>query len=184
MLALSAPWRRTARPALQRLSVELGADVSLATPTWELSAILSPDGQTLAFVAEKGGRAFAALHPSSPNNCRPSRCPEPTERSARSSHQTDNGSRSSRAGTEEGLCQRWRGGRALRTGGAGRGGFWTEDDTIVFQPIVGTGGNLARVSSAGGTPEPLLTLANGEVTQRGPKCCLVARPCCLPVTLR
>ena len=50
-----------------------------------------------------------------------------------------------------------------------RGGVWADDGTIVFQPIGGSGGNLMRVSSAGGKPEPLTTLAEGEATQRWPQ---------------
>ena len=55
---------------------------------------------------------------------------------------------------------------------AGRGGAWAEDGTIVFLPNNGPGVNLVRVSSAGGTPEPLRhsnPLAEGEVTQRWPQ---------------
>src|SRR5207249_4202020 len=50
-----------------------------------------------------------------------------------------------------------------------RGGIWADTGTIVFQPISGSGGNLMRVSSAGGKPEPLTTLAEGETTQRWPQ---------------
>ena len=39
------------------------------------------------------------------------------------------------------------------------------------------GVSLWRVSSAGGKAEPLATLAEGELNQRGPRCCRVARPC-------
>ena len=50
-----------------------------------------------------------------------------------------------------------------------RGGAWSEDGTIVFTPGPPLGVGLMRVSSAGGTPEPLTSLAEGEVTQRWPQ---------------
>src|SRR5207245_4217896 len=50
-----------------------------------------------------------------------------------------------------------------------RGGSWGEDGTIVFTSEVQ--GALAKVSSAGGTPQPLTTLdmQAGELTQRWPQ---------------
>jgi Tol biopolymer transport system component len=52
---------------------------------------------------------------------------------------------------------------------SGRGGSWSEDNTIVFTPDLRSA--LSKVSSAGGTPEPLTTLDRGagEVTQRWPQ---------------
>lgn len=50
-----------------------------------------------------------------------------------------------------------------------RGGSWGEDGTIVFSGNTRT--NLSRVSSAGGTPEPLTTIdeKKGEDTHRWPQ---------------
>ena len=50
-----------------------------------------------------------------------------------------------------------------------RGGSWGEDDTIVFTKD--TGSALSKVSSAGGTPQPLTALDTqaGEVTHRWPQ---------------
>ena len=50
-----------------------------------------------------------------------------------------------------------------------RGGAWSEDDTIVFSPNQTTGTRLLRISSAGGTAEPLTSLAEGEVIQVWPQ---------------
>ncbi len=54
-----------------------------------------------------------------------------------------------------------------------RGGSWGEDGTIVFAPQVagstGAGIFLWRVPSSGGTPEPLPTPGDGELTQRWPQ---------------
>jgi len=55
VLMLWAPWRTPAAGTPQRLSVELGADVSLLIDQGS-AAILSRDGQTLAFIAEQGAR--------------------------------------------------------------------------------------------------------------------------------
>ena len=47
----------------------------------------------------------------------------------------------------------------------GRGGAWSEDGTIVFSPDATPGTRLLRVSSAGGTPEPLTSLAERETSR-------------------
>ncbi len=47
--------------------------------------------------------------------------------------------------------------------GAGRGGFWGEDENIVFSSQRSP---LMRVSSSGGMPTPITNLANDEVTHR------------------
>jgi Tol biopolymer transport system component len=52
---------------------------------------------------------------------------------------------------------------------AGRGGAWAEDGTIAFTPSGNPGVSLLRVSSAGGKPEPLTKLADGELLQRWPQ---------------
>jgi serine/threonine-protein kinase len=49
-----------------------------------------------------------------------------------------------------------------------RGGAWTDDGSIIFQPQAGNSG-LLRVSSAGGTPVPVTKLGTGEVTHRWPQ---------------
>ncbi len=48
-----------------------------------------------------------------------------------------------------------------------RGGSWGPDDAIVFAPNPGSG--LYRIPAAGGEPEELTTLAEGEVTHRWPQ---------------
>jgi serine/threonine-protein kinase len=47
-----------------------------------------------------------------------------------------------------------------------RGGWWGEDDTIVF---AGSRTGLMRVSSAGGPVQPLTTLLDGEISHRFPQ---------------
>ena len=51
----------------------------------------------------------------------------------------------------------------------GRGGAWSEDGTIILSPRSGASVTLQRVSAAGGQPEPLTSLAEGEVSQRWPQ---------------
>ena len=52
---------------------------------------------------------------------------------------------------------------------AGRGGTWTDDDSIIFTPSGLQSVKLLRVSASGGTPAVLGTLDEGAVTQRWPQ---------------
>jgi hypothetical protein len=149
-----------------RLSVELGADMAVAPLGANIQ--ISPDGQTLAFVGQKDGGV--------------------TQLYVR---RLDQLQATMLAGTDDANNPffspdgKWIAFFAFRklkkiatTGGAaitlcdapaGRGGTWAEDGTIVFLPANGPGVSLVRVSSAGGTPEPLVTLGADEVTQRWPQ---------------
>ena len=51
----------------------------------------------------------------------------------------------------------------------GRGGAWGEDGTIVFAPDIAPGTPLLRIPAAGGKPEPLTTMVGSEVTHRWPQ---------------
>jgi hypothetical protein len=51
----------------------------------------------------------------------------------------------------------------------GRGGAWADDGTIVFSPNNAAQIRLLRVSSAGGMPQAVADLAEGETTQRWPQ---------------
>ena len=57
----------------------------------------------------------------------------------------------------------------------GRGGAWAPDGTIIFSPDYGEGIGLGRVSSAGGTPEPLESLPIARPRNAGRKSCPAAR---------
>ena len=50
----------------------------------------------------------------------------------------------------------------------GRGASWGADGTIVFSGRR-SGAGLMRVADGGGEPQPLTTLANGDVTHRWPQ---------------
>jgi Tol biopolymer transport system component len=167
MFVVWAEWRNTGPPAQpMRLSAELGADARLVTDQGA-AAVLSPAGTTLAFVAQEntGGR------------------PQLYVRRLEQLHATP---LSGTAGADspffspDGQWIAFFADQKLKkisvTGGPTvtvcdapntRGGAWGDDGTIAFSPSVG--GSLLRVSSAGGNPEPLTTLDDGEVTQRWPQ---------------
>jgi Tol biopolymer transport system component len=150
-----------------RLSAEIGADASLYTGIGP-SAILSPDGTQLALVASG------------------------TDRKQRIYVRTlDQSQATALSGTENARDPffspdgQWigffadgklkkisvQGGPAVTLCDAGddRGGSWGEDGIIVFTPDLRVA--LSKVSSAGGTPQPLTTLDKqaGEATQRWPQ---------------
>jgi serine/threonine-protein kinase len=50
-----------------------------------------------------------------------------------------------------------------------RGGYWCDDDTILFTPLGAHGGRVLRVPIAGGEPKPIGEMLAGHVTQRWPQ---------------
>ena len=168
VLVFWAPWRTTPSRVVQRLSVELGADVSLATSGFGDGAILSPDGAVVAFTAQKASGSIQIY------------LRRLTQLQATALSGTDDAD--SPFFSPDGQWIAFFAGSKLKkisvTGGAavtlcdapnGRGGAWGEDGTIVFSPDSTSSVRLLRVSSAGGTPEPLTSLAEGESTQRWPQ---------------
>ena len=136
-------------PAPRKLLVSIGADASLPTDLGA-SAILSPDGTTLVFVAQQAGQTRLFVR------------------------KLDQLQATALAGTEGAASPffspdgQWiaffAGGQLKKisvTGGAaitlcdapaGRGGTWTDDDTIIFTPTSARNATLLRVPAAGGTP--------------------------------
>jgi serine/threonine-protein kinase len=166
VLALWPPWRTPPPRAPVRVSVELGADASLASSAGDAVA-LSPDGDVFAFVAQKSAGATSQLY---------------VRRLGQLQATPLSGTDGARDPffSPDGQWIAFFADMKLKkisvTGGAAvtlcdvvsdRGGSWAEDDTIVFQPD--TRGSLLRVSSAGGKPDALTTLDEGEVTQRFPQ---------------
>ncbi len=168
VVARWAPWRAAARPPLVRVSAELGVDASISADLGA-SVALSPDGTLLAFVGRNGagGTKLYVRH-------------------------VDSLSAAVLAGAESAEFPffspdgRWiaffADGKLKKisvTGGAavtlcdaptGRGGSWADDGTIVLQPsVTGTGEGLVRVSEAGGAPQVLTRLQEGEANQRWPQ---------------
>ena len=170
-LVLWAPWRKALPLAPLSLNVELGADVSVTFGAGDALS-LSPDGTVVAFVAQKGAEGSPQLY-------------------VRRLTQLQATPATPLLGTDEAESPffspdgQWiaffSGGKLRKiavSGGAvvplcdapnGRGGTWSEDDTIVFLPNATPDARLMRVSSNGGTPERLASFAGDKGTQRWPQ---------------
>ena len=159
-----------APPAPVRVDVALGVDAALATVDRGTAAILSPNGQVFAFVAQRRSGA-ASLYV----------------------RRLDELKATLLAGTEgahspffspDGEWIAFFADAKLKkialSGGApvtlcdtpdAKGGTWGVDGWIVFAPFFpGTDrAGLLRVSSTGGTPTPLTSLAEGEVAHGWPQ---------------
>ena len=165
LLMLWAPWRSAPVPKPRKLRASIGVDASLPIDSGA-SAILSPDGTTLAFVAQQVGQIRLFIRT------------------------LDQLQAAVLAGTEGAADPffspdgQWiaffAGGRLKKvavTGGAvvnlcdaplGRGGTWADDDTILFSPV-SANIRLMRVSAAGGTPAEFGTPSQGATSQRWPQ---------------
>ncbi len=169
-VALWAPWRAAPVTAPTRLLSYIGAEASLEISRGP-AAVLSPDGTMLAFAARQIGQPVRLFV-----------------------RRLDQLQATALAGTEgadlpffspNGQWVAFFAGGQLKkvaiTGGAvrklcdapsGRGGTWTDDDTIIFTPSSSratTNVGLLRVSAEGGEPKAFGTLSEGAVTQRWPQ---------------
>jgi Tol biopolymer transport system component len=172
LFVLWAPWKKATASAPVQVSAEPGEGGPFAlqwATEWGPAAVLSNDGQTFAFVARKDGDAAPQLW----------------------IRRLDQLQATPLAGTENAHDPFWspdgqwvaffanaRMKKIAVSGGAAvtlcdapepRGGSWADDGTIAFTPSASNGGNVMRVSSAGGQPEPLIRLVKGETTQRWPQ---------------
>jgi serine/threonine-protein kinase len=166
-LAIGFVLRAPKPPLPMRLSAEIGADASLFTDLGS-AAILSPDGTRLALVAA-GSDQKRRIYVRSLDQLQATAL-SGTE-GARNSFFSPDGQWigffadgklkkiSVQGGASVTLCD------ALDD----RGGSWGEDGTIVFEPD--NRAALSKISSAGGTSQPLTTLDKQaeEVTQRWPQ---------------
>jgi len=167
------PGRPAPTPAPRKLLVSIGADASL-TADRGASAILSPDGSTLAFVARQGGLARLFTRKLDQLEAAPL---AGTEGAAYPFFSPDGQwiaffasgklkKISVTGGTAVSLCSAQN----------GRGGTWTDEreslasghDTIIFSPDTASGNGLLRVSAAGGMAAPFGTLSQQAITQRWP----------------
>ncbi|HLE56153.1 MAG TPA: protein kinase, partial [Rhodothermia bacterium] len=163
-----APWRAVP-PSEQvtRLSVDLGADLTLPANAGS-GVALSPDGRLFALAGSPRPGDRPRLHVRRLDELQASPLPG-----------TDGAS--SPFFSPDGLWIGFfadgklkkipvRGGTAVTLSDApdNRGGSWSEDGWIAFSPRSGEV-PLFRVSSDGGTPEPLTQLGAGEVTHRWPQ---------------
>jgi Tol biopolymer transport system component len=162
LLGLWAPWRRIAAPALVRVNTDIGADASLSTDVGT-AAVLSPNGQILAFAARPADRQTSFLYVRRLDQLVAAQIPGTDD--ARAPFFSPDGQ----------TIAFFAGGKLKRVavvGGSvatiadaplGRGGSWAEDGTITFQPNIGSGrASLARVPSAGGDPVPMKPEENGR----------------------
>jgi serine/threonine-protein kinase len=164
-LLMWAPWRTPPAPTPRKLLASIGAAASLTGQG--TTAVLSPDGTTLAFTARQADQTRLFTR------------------------KLDQLQAVARAGTEGASIPffspdgQWiaffANGKLKRvsvTGGAavnlceapnGRGGTWTDADTIIFTPGSLPNTKLMRVPAAGGTPSVFGTFGEGAVTQRWPQ---------------
>ena len=154
-------------PQPMRLSAEIGAEGSLYTDAGS-AAIFSPDGSRLAFIASGSDQKQRIYI----------RSLDQSEATALSGTENARNPFFSPDGQWIGFFADGKLKKISVQGGAGvtlcdvpndRGGSWGEDGTIVF--TTDTRAALSKVSSAGGTPQPLTTLDKqvDEGTQRWPQ---------------
>ncbi len=171
MFLLRSPGRVMPSSTSLRLSAELGVDASLVIDQGTATA-LSPDGAVLAFVAKKNRGGNAQLYVRRLDQLQAT--PLPGTDGARTPFFSPDGrwiaffaagklKKISVAGADAVTVYEG------PTNGLG-GGAWADDGTITFSPNVSAGSSfLWRVSSAGGKPEPLTTLVEGETLHRWPQ---------------
>jgi serine/threonine protein kinase/Tol biopolymer transport system component len=163
---LSTARRSMTVPEPLRLSVELGADVSLVNRGSVIA--LSPDGTLLAFVAPSATSGTAQLYVRALQQLQATALPGTA--GARDPFFSPDGQWI--AFFADGRLKKIsvRGGASVTLCDArnARGGAWAEDGSIIFQPE-GNATPLFRVSSAGGSPQPVTKLDSGELVQRWPQ---------------
>ena len=160
------PQLRATRPAdrsLMRLSVDLGPD---AVPGLRTTAVLSPDGRRLAFLARgTDGRQRLAT-----------RLLEQFQPTLLAGTENAQDPFFSPNGEWLGFFADYRLKRVSVLGGSpvilceapnDRGASWADDDTIIVAPHIY--GGLVRVPAGGGTPRPLTSVPEGEVAHAWPQ---------------
>ena len=162
---LWAPWRAATVPAPRRLLASIGAAAALPSDPGA-AAILSPDGTTLAFVAQQANLSRLFVRP--------------LEQLQAAALAGTEGAASPFFSPDGQWIAFFAGGKLKKiavTGGAvgtlcdaagARGGTWSDDDTIIFAP--GQIPTLMRVAAAGGTPTGFGAVLQGPLTaQRWPQ---------------
>jgi serine/threonine-protein kinase len=171
-VALFIVWasRRSEVPSSPlRLSVGLGPGISVASSSVGAATILSPDGKLLVFVGQKGVEGSPQLFVLRFDHLQAMPLSETDHADSPFFSPDGQWIAFFAAGKLKKISVN--GGAAVTLCDApnGRGGSWAEDGTIVFSPSEGRNVSLMRVSSTGGAPAPLTSLAEGETTQRWPQ---------------
>ena len=163
-ITLWAPWRAVPVMAPVRLLSFIGVDASLVT-TRGPAAVLSPDGAMLAFAAFQTGQP-ARLFVRRLNELQAT--PLAGTDGADLPFFSPNGQWIAFFANGQLKKVAVTGGavRKLCDALAGRGGAWTEDDTIIFTPTASANTRLMRVSAEGGQASEFGTLSEGATTQR------------------
>ena len=173
VLLRAALWPERPAAATQRVSIQLGTEGTL--PATDAPVALSPDGTLLAFVARPSGVASYLY-------VRPLEQLTATLLSGTDEAETPCFSPDGQwiAFFAGGKLKKVPAAGRPRRGPRGRApaarGHVVEDGTIIYAPHFRRA--LMRVSSLGGQPRPLTTLADGEISIASRRSCPAARPCC------
>jgi len=170
-VVLWSPWRAAPLPVSQHLIVDLGADAVLSSSVGGVPQLaISPDGSLLAFVGERDRvdrlylRRFAQLQ-AVPLVTSPVSDPffSPDGQWVGFFSIADRKLKKVpvAGGAAVAICD--------TTAIHPRGASWGDDDFIVFNPYEEPWAPLLRVPAAGGKPEPISTLSEGEVAHRWPQ---------------
>jgi len=165
-----APWRMRPVPTPRTLLANIGADASMPIAQGA-SAVLSPDATTLAFVARAAAGDRPALFVRKLDQLQATALPGTDD--AASPFFSPDGQWIAFFADAQLKKVSVSGGAPTKLADApnGRGGTWTDDNTIVFTPQNGNGpdARLKRVPASGGTPVDFGRLSEGAVTQRWPQ---------------
>ena len=173
-IAISNPWRAVPAPLSQHLSVELGAGAFLGVPIAATTSMaISRDGSMLAFVGERDrvsqlflrrlGQLQAAVLVTGEVSD-PFFSPDGQWVGFVSISDRKLKKIPVAGGSAVAICDI----HGDQPHGA-RGASWGDDDYIVFNASPEAWKNLLRVPSAGGKPEPISTLSEGDVAHRWPQ---------------
>ena len=160
-----APWRDAVQVAPMLLSIELGVQATL--PATREAVALSADATLLAFAARERENEAERLYVR--RLAQPTATLIPGTEGVRSPFFSADGRwvaffadlKLKKVPVTGGAVQ------TLADAPNQRGGWWGEDDTIVFAPEYRTG--LMRVSSEGGPLQPVTTLQGSEISHRFPQ---------------
>ena len=168
--------RTSVQPAhLLTLGIDAGADTALAGVGWAglnwvgATAVISPDGRRIVFIARGAGGGRWQLHSRRLDELRATALPG-TDGAVAPFFSPDSRNvgffargQLMKVALDDGAVT------AICPAEEARGGAWTQDGTIVFAPR--PEGPLYRVSSGGGTPSQATTLdaSAGETSHRWPE---------------